>query len=181
MRRIGATQARAALMIAAILPLLAGCWWLESEPGPGEWKLRSGTIADSRPHHIASLFERDGFGQLLMECTVGAIDFRIASGRDSVLEDISGLPVRYRLDGNAPVETTVISDRVHLWFRDPARATGEDPMVGKIEGARQLAVRIDWSPTDRQIMRFDVSRAGAAIAQLRRECADAGRRTGSTS
>lgn len=181
MRRIGATQAHRALMIAAILPLLAGCWWLESEPGPGEWRVRSGTIGDFQPHHVASLFENDGVGQLLMECTVGAIAFRIASGRDSVLEDLSDLPVRYRLDGNAPVATMVSSDRAHVWFRDPARAAGEDPMVGQLEGARQLTVRIDWSATDRQIMRFDVSRAGTAIEQLRRECAEAGRRFGSTS
>ena len=66
-----------------------------------------------------------------MECTVGPIDFRIASGRVSVIEDLSGLPVRYRLDGKAPIATRADSDRVHLWFRDPARATGEDPMVAR--------------------------------------------------
>jgi hypothetical protein len=180
MRRIGATPARAA-MIAVILPCLAGCWRMEAEPRADEWTHRTGTIGDFRPHHVASLFESEGSGQLLLECSVGAIDFRIASGRDPVREDVSGLPVHYRLDGNRPVSTAVNSDRVYLWFRDPAHATGEDPMVGQIARARQMVVRIDWSPTDRQTMRFDVSRAGAAVERLRRECAEAGRRFGSTS
>ena len=68
MGRISATQARAALTIAAILPLLAGCWWLESEPGPGEWNNSSGTIGDFQPHHTASRLESGGFGQLRHEC-----------------------------------------------------------------------------------------------------------------
>jgi hypothetical protein len=181
MRRIGSMRARIALTIAATLPLLAGCWWLGSEPGPGEWRVRSGSIADSRPHHVASLFESGGFGQLLMECTMGPIDFRIASGRDSVIEHLSGLPVRYRFDGNPPVAIRVSSDRRYLRFRDPAQATGEDPMVRQIEAAQQLTIRIDWSPDDRQMMRFDVSRARPAMDELRRACAEAGRRFGATS
>jgi len=172
MKGIGGRTARAALAMAAILPVLAGCWWLEPSLGPGEWGLRRGGFGDGQPSHVASLYESDGFGQLIMDCGGGPISFRIASGRDSDLQDLSGLPVRYRLDGNPPVATQVSSNRIYLWFRDPARATGEDPMVGQIAGARQLTVRIDWSPTDHQIMRFDVSRAAGAIDWLRRGCAD---------
>lgn len=168
-------------MIAAVLPWLAGCWWLQPQPGPADWRLRAGTIGDFRPHHVATLYESAGSGKLLMECGQGPIVFRIGSGRDRPYRDFSGLPVRYRLDGNMPVATTAGSDSRDLWFRDPARESiGDDPMVSQIEGARQLAVRIDWSSTDRQVMRFDVSRTGAATEWLRRKCADAARRFGAT-
>ena len=181
MKRFRSTPSRAVLLLAAILPLLGGCWWLEPEPEPGEWSLRSGRIADFRPYHKASLFESGGDGQLLMECTVGAIELWIASGRDWGGGDADGVTATYRLDGNAPVAVMAGSDQARLWFRDPETATGENPMVRQIEEARQLTVRIDWSESDRQLMRFDVSRAGPAIAWLRRECAEAGRRMGATS
>ena len=170
MKRIRA--APAALAIAATLPFVSGCWWLESEPGPGEWRIRNGTIGDFQPHNVASLYEAAGSSQLVMECGEGPIQLRIRSDRDRLLGDLTAFPARYRLDGHPPVSTPVVSSGTNVWFRHPARGTGEDPMVARIAGARQLTVRVDWSPTDRQTLHFDVSRAGGAIERLRRDCAE---------
>lgn len=155
----------------ALLPLLASCWWLEGEPGPGEWRHRDGTRGDFQEHHVASLFERDGYGQLILECGQGPIFLKLASGREIFVEVTDRQPLRYRLDGNPPVAVLVHSTGNYLWFRDAATATAEDPMVARIASARHFTVRIDWSPADRQLMRFDVSRAAAAVARLREVCA----------
>ena len=152
------------------LPLLAGCWWLEPEPGPGEWRLRSGTIADFQPHHSAALFEQDGYAQLLLECGQGPIIFSVATGRDPLAGDSIRLPVRYRLDDAAPVAITALTGGNYLYFSDPQQATGEDPFVARMIGARRLILRIDWSESDRQTMRFDLSRTGDAVARLRETC-----------
>lgn len=169
-------RTRAWLALAALAPLLASCWWLEAEPGPGEWRQRSGTIADFQPRHTASLFEADASGQLILECGEGPITLSIAPSRDVIPGDTIRVPLRYRLDGNAPVGVEAPTTGNYLWLRDPQTATGEDPMVRQIAGARQLVVRIDWSARDRQTMRFDTSRAGPAIAWLRGQCAAAAAR-----
>lgn len=158
-------------LVAALLPMLAGCWWLEAEPGPGEWRHRSGTIGDFQPHHTATLYEADGFGQLQLECGEGPIVFSIAPDRPAIPGDTIRLPVLYQLDAAAPVAVTAYSGGNDLWLRDPQQASGEDPMVARIAGAQRLLVRIDWSPSDRQAMRFDTRQAGPAIARLRAACA----------
>jgi hypothetical protein len=175
MKQIDSTRTRAMPMLAALLSLLAGCDWLEPEPAPGEWSLWSGRTGEYQPFHKAGLSDSNGPGRLLMECDVGAIDLWVATGRNWVRGSFDGVPVSYQLDGNAPTAIMVGSDRARLWFQEPMAATGEHAMVGRIEGARELTVRIDWSEGDRQTLRFDVSRAGAAIARLRRECAESGR------
>ena len=86
---------RAALS-AGLLPLLASCWWLESEPGPGEWSLRSGTIGDFQPQHVATLNERDGPGSLLMECGQGAIAMWVRPDRELIT---GGAELRAQVDG----------------------------------------------------------------------------------
>lgn len=169
-------RTRAWLALAALAPLLASCWWLEAEPGPGEWRQRSGTRGDFQPHHSATLFEANASGQLLMECGEGPITLSIAPARDPIDGDTIRVPVRYRLDSAAPVGVEAPTIGNYLWFSDPQTATGEDPMVRRIAGARQLVVRIDWSAQDRQTMRFDVSRAGPAIDWLRGQCATAAAR-----
>ena len=92
----------------------------------------------------------------------------------SFFDPIDRQPLRYRLDGNPPVAVLVHSTGYSVWFRDAATATGEDPMVARIASARMFTVRIDWSADDRQLMRFDVSRAAAAVERLRQSCADRG-------
>jgi len=154
-----------------LLPLLASCWWLEAEPGPGEWRHEDGTRGDFQEHHAASLYEQGGYGQLIMECGQGPIYFTISSGREVFLDTPERQPLRYRLDGNPPVAVLAHSTGAYLWLRDTATATGEDPMVARIASARTFTVRIDWTPGDRQLMRFDVSRAAAAVARLRQSCA----------
>lgn len=161
---------RAWIAIAALLPALAGCWWLEAEPGPAEWRHRSGTIADFQPHHTATLYEADGYANLRMECGEGPIAFSVATDRDAIPDTIRPL-VRYRLDSGLPVAIIAHSSGNHLWFRDPQQAAGEDPMVPRIARARQLLIRIEWSPVDRQTMRFDTSQTEPAIARLRAACA----------
>ncbi len=170
-RPLGTGPWRTALAIALCLPLLAGCWWLESEPGPGEWRHRSGTIGDFREHNTASLYEQDGFGQLLMECgSAPVIMAHFASGRDdAVIDRTDQVPLRYRLDRNPPVAMTAETNVMYLWPPHGQR-TGEDPLVRQIAAARQLTVRVDWSATDRQILRFDLTNAAAAVARLREMC-----------
>ena len=168
---IGVRRIRTPLAIAALLPLLAGCWWLEAELEPGEWRHRSGTIGDFQPHHTANLYEADGYGRLQLECGQGPISFSVAPDREIVPgDDAVTLPVRYRLDGGAPAAVMAYGGGTYLQFRDPQLASGEDPMVAAIGRARRLLIRIDWSPTDRQLMRFDTSRAEPAIARLRAAC-----------
>lgn len=158
-------------MLAAAALSLSSCFFWAPEPGPGEWRHRDGTRGDFQEHHVASLFEQDGYGQLILECGQGPIFLRLASGREIFVDVTDRQPLGYRLDDRPPVAVLVHSTGNYLWFRDPATATDEDVMVARIASARFFTVRIDWSPDDRQLMRFDVSRAAAAVARLREVCA----------
>lgn len=144
---------------------LAGC-----EPGPGEWALRSGTIGDWRPHHTGRLFESDGLGQLEMSCGEGPITLSISPDRPPLQGDVIRVPVRYRFDRDPPVAVLAFSNGNGVWLSDPQTATGEHPLVARMMNARQLTLRIDWSATDRQTMRFDVSNSARAVEWLREKC-----------
>jgi hypothetical protein len=168
-----------AALAAGLLPLLASCWWLESAPGPGEWSLRSGTIGDFQPQHVATLNETDGPGSLVMECGQGAIAMRVRTDRDLVMGDAIRVPVRYRLDSRPPAALSAWTSGEVVWFRDPAAsASGDDPLMAGIAGAQALTLRIDWSDADRQILRFDTSRTAPAVEWLRSQCAEARARRG---
>ncbi len=169
-RPIGRARNRIWPAFSALL-LLSGCGPFDGPPEPGEWTHRSGTIGDFRPHHSATLGAAEGQGWLQLECGQGPrIAFLVATGRDARPGDSVWLPVRYRLDDAAPVGIDALTGGNHLYFRDPQLPSDEDPFVASMARARRLILQIDWSEGDRQTMRFDLSRAGEAIARLRQTC-----------
>ena len=168
---------RALLATAVLAPLLAGCWWFEGEPEPGEWRHSSGTIADFQPHHVATLYEANGYARLHLECSSGPITFFIETDRPPVAAHFR-VTARYRLDAAPPVVFSGYSSGNDLWFRDSQQAIGEDEMVARIVRSRRLMVRIDWTPTERQTMQFDTSQAGPAVERLRTACAASAARKG---
>lgn len=168
MRKRGASVGRFGTMSCAAA--LCGCGWLSGPPDPGEWARRGGTIRDFQPHHVATLVESGGVGQLQMSCGEGPIHLSIAPGRDRFFDNVVPVTVTYRLDQNPPVRVTASTNGHSVWLRDAQGVGGEDPLVRPISRSRQLTVLIDWSVDDSQTMRFDTSQTAPAAEWLRNKC-----------